>query len=58
MANDLLADNAKAWVALIMSILGVLTVIFGHDLSMLTEDVILAIIAALTPLFVWAVPNK
>lgn len=58
MANDLLADNAKAWVALVMAILGVLTVVFGHDLSMINEDVILAIIAALTPVFVWAVPNR
>jgi purine-cytosine permease-like protein len=55
--SALISDNAKAWVALIMAALGVVTVVFGFDMSSITEDTLLAIIAALTPILVWSVPN-
>jgi hypothetical protein len=55
--SDVLSENAKAWVALVMAGLGLLTVHFGWNFG-LTEEVVVAIIAALTPIFVWLVPNR
>lgn len=48
----------KALTALIMAAIFLLNYFFGFSLGWVTADTIAAIVAALTPLLVWAVPNK
>lgn len=47
----------KALVALVMGLLSILNLVFGIDLG-ITPETISVIIAAITPLLVWLVPNK
>ena len=49
---------SKAWVALVMALLTVLTVHFGLDFSFLTEEVIVAIIGIIGTIAVWLIPNR
>jgi len=48
----------KALTAFIMAAIFLLNYFFGFSLGWVTADTIAAIVAALTPLLVWAVPNK
>ena len=48
----------KALTALIMAAIFLLNYFFGFTLGWVTADTIAAIVAALTPLLVWTVPNK
>lgn len=48
----------KALTAMIMAVIFLLNYFFGFNLGWLTADTIAAIVAALTPILVWAVPNK
>lgn len=54
----LLGAHAKALVALIMAVLGILDVWFDVSIGGLSEPVVSAIIFAATPLIVWLVPNR
>ena len=47
----------KALVALIMGLIYIANTFFGFNFG-LTEDAVTAIVAALTPILVWLVPNK
>lgn len=47
----------KAIVALIMGLLSIGNLWFGFDLG-ITPDAVTSVIALLTPLIVWFVPNK
>jgi len=47
----------KALVALIMGLLSIANLWFGIDLG-ISSDVIIALIAMLTPIIVWMTPNK
>lgn len=50
----------KALVALVMSVLSILNMWFGIDISSLgiTPESLSVILAALTPVFVWFFPNR
>ena len=54
----LINANAKAIVAMIMSILAVLDQIFAIRFPGISEAWITSLIVLLTPLFVWLVPNR
>jgi hypothetical protein len=47
----------KAIAALIMGLIYIANTFFGFNFG-LTEDAVTAIVAALTPILVWLVPNK
>lgn len=47
----------KALVALIMSLLSLLNLVFGVDLGV-SPEVVTAIVTAITPILVYLVPNK
>ena len=47
----------KALAALVMGVLSILNLLFGIDLG-LSPETVSAIIAALTPLIVYLIPNK
>lgn len=47
----------KALVALIMGLLSLLNLVFGIDLGV-SPEVVSAIVAAITPVLVYLVPNK
>ena len=51
-----LSANAKAIVALIMAILTILDQIFGVKFG-ISQEVVTVILAALTPILVWLIPN-
>lgn len=53
----MISSYDKAWVALIMAALSILNLKFGINLG-LDEATVTAIIAVLTPFFVYLVPNK
>jgi len=48
----------KALVALIMSVIWLINFFFGYNLSWLSQDTIATVVGLLTPILVWAVPNK
>ena len=48
----------KALVAFIMSALVLLEDLFGWTFGFVTEQGIIAILAILTPLLVWLIPNR
>lgn len=48
----------KALVALVMSVVFLLNYFLGISLGWLTQDTVAAVVAALTPLLVYLVPNK
>lgn len=48
----------KALTAAIMGILSILAIAFGIHISWLTPEVIASIVAAITPLLVYLIPNK
>jgi purine-cytosine permease-like protein len=49
----------KAWVALIMAILVVLDQVFGISFGdVLSEEFITMLLAVLTPILVWLIPNN
>ena len=48
----------KALVALIMSIIWLINFFFGYNLSWISQDTIATLVGLLTPILVWAVPNK
>ena len=47
----------KAWAALLMAVLTLLELYFGISLG-LSENAILALLAILSPILVWAIPNR
>jgi membrane-associated HD superfamily phosphohydrolase len=48
----------KALVALVMGVLFIIQTFTGFNLSWLTEAQITTVIGLLTPVLVWAIPNK
>tara|TARA_R110000868_G_scaffold8081_2_gene41801 strand:- start:28678 stop:28854 length:177 start_codon:yes stop_codon:yes gene_type:complete len=48
----------KALVALIMSIIFLLNFFFGVNLGIVSQDTVATIVGLLTPILVWAIPNK
>jgi len=48
----------KALVAAVMAVLGLVQWYTEFNLSFISSDGVMAIIAALTPALVWVVPNK
>jgi len=48
----------KAIAALIMAVVFLLNYFLGVNLGWLTQDTVATLVAALTPLIVWMVPNK
>lgn len=48
----------KALVALIMAVIWLVNFFFGYNLSWITQETIATIVGLLTPILVWAVPNK
>lgn len=48
----------KALVAMVMAVIFLINYFFGINLGWVTQDTVAAIVGALTPLLVWAVPNK
>jgi hypothetical protein len=47
----------KALVAVVMGLLSISKIVFGWNIG-LSEEAVLGIIAAVTPILVWLVPNK
>lgn len=48
----------KALVALIMSAVFLLNFFFGINLGAINQDTVATIVSLLTPILVWAIPNK
>jgi hypothetical protein len=48
----------KALVAVVLGILSILALVFDWNLKWISEEGIMAVIAVLTPLLVYLVPNK
>jgi hypothetical protein len=48
----------KALVALIMSGIFLLNFFFGINLGAINQDTVATIVGLLTPILVWAIPNK
>lgn len=48
----------KALVALVMGLLFIIQTYTGFSLSWLTQETVTTIIGLLTPVLVWAIPNK
>lgn len=48
----------KALVALIMSVIFLLNFFFGVNLGVVSQDTVATIVSLLTPILVWAIPNK
>jgi len=48
----------KALVALIMGVLFIVQTYTGFNLSWLSHDTVTTVIGLLTPVLVWAIPNK
>jgi len=48
----------KALVALVMAIIWLINFFFGYNLSWISQDTVATIVGLLTPILVWAVPNK
>lgn len=47
----------KLWAACVMSILALVELHFGWSFG-LSEEIVLSIIAIITPLLVWLIPNR
>lgn len=48
----------KALVALIMSAIFLLNFFFGLNLGFVTQETVATVVSLLTPILVWAIPNK
>lgn len=48
----------KALVALIMAIIWLINFFLGYNLSWISQDTVATVVGLLTPILVWAVPNK
>lgn len=48
----------KALVALIMSGIFLLNFFFGLNLGFVTQETVATVVSLLTPILVWAIPNK
>ena len=48
----------KALVAMVMGLLFIITTYFGYDLSWVKQETVATVIGLLTPVLVWAIPNK
>ena len=48
----------KALVALVMGLLFIIQTYTGFSLSWISQDTVATIVGLLTPVLVWAVPNK
>ena len=48
----------KALIALIMAVIWLVNFFFGYNLSWISQDTIATVVGLLTPVLVWAVPNK
>ena len=48
----------KALVALVMGVLSIIQTFTGFSLSWLTEAQVATVVGLLTPVLVWAIPNK
>jgi purine-cytosine permease-like protein len=54
----MITELDKAIVAAVMAMLSILTLVFGFNFAHITEGQIVGVLALLTPVFVWLVPNK
>ena len=54
----MLAEHAKAVIALILAVLTLGTLWLGWDVDHITEDRLIAVFAILSPILVWLIPNK
>ena len=48
----------KALVALVMAVIWLINFFFGYNLSWISQDTVATVVGLLTPILVWAVPNK
>lgn len=48
----------KALVALVMAVIWLVNFFFGVNLGWITQDTVATIVGLLTPVLVWAIPNK
>ena len=48
----------KALVAMVMGILFILNTFFGLNVSWISQETVATIIGLITPVLVWAIPNK
>ena len=48
----------KALVAMVMGILFILNTFFGINVSWISQETVATIIGLITPVLVWAIPNK
>ena len=48
----------KALVAMVMGLLFILNTYFGLNVSWISQETVATIIGLITPVLVWAIPNK
>jgi hypothetical protein len=48
----------KALVAMVMGILFIINTFFGVNVSWISQETVATIIGLITPVLVWAIPNK
>lgn len=48
----------KALIALVMGVLFIVQTYFGVNLAWISQETVATIIGLLTPVLVWAIPNK
>lgn len=48
----------KALIAMVMGILFILNTYFGLNVSWISQETVATIIGLITPVLVWAIPNK
>lgn len=48
----------KALVAMVMGVLYILNTFFGLNVGWISQETVTTIIGLLTPVLVWAIPNK
>lgn len=48
----------KALVALVMAVIWLVNFFFGVNLGWITQDTVATVVGLLTPVLVWAIPNK
>lgn len=48
----------KALVAMVMGLLFILNTFFGLNVSWISQETVATIIGLITPVLVWAIPNK
>lgn len=48
----------KALVALVMAVIWLVNFFFGINLGWISQDTVATVVGLLTPVLVWAIPNK